>query len=75
MASKIMEKKFTLENLPELKKRYSISEGGYSMIFYIMSLDVDKNEAYLKVVHPFSTPMGVQLLSLLEKPFKEEIEP
>lgn len=70
-----MEKKFTLENLPELKKRYSIkNEYGDSMTFYIMSIDLGENAAYVKVVEPMSAHIGLVLSSLLEKTFNEEEE-
>lgn len=73
-----MEKKFSLENLPELKKRYSIKNDDYGVVivmtFYIMSIDLEKDAAYVKVVEPMSAHIGLVLSSLLEKTFYEEVE-
>ena len=54
------------EGLPlKLNTRYRLEKGDVFMEFYITSLDVEKDEAYMKVVEPGVAHQGITLSSLV----------
>ncbi len=53
-------------NLPfELDKRYRLEKDETFIEFYLTKIDVDKDEAYMKIVLPGSAHQGITLSSLI----------
>ena len=64
------------EGLPiKLQQRYRLEKGDIAMEFYVMSIDEEKDEAYMKVVVPGSAHQGITLTSLLAAEPVEVDEP